>query len=238
MTFHPTEDASLTTPLRYLTSSDSRMRLRSTFIRIEHEGNLHPVFVENVDEESLYIYINDVLGGLGDRGYIWKIHSSDKRLDISSPPIGWTNGLSGPYFLARAPVNSQKQGVQPTALLCARLDKNGQIDRGEGTPSGPYFRWKDRSEMDDIAKSIAGIFPKFSVAYASGVATAISRDWCLSPLTSDKGILFFKTQAVALVDHKNQRVSFGSQYATKTQTASLAGLFATQGVPYVIETLY
>lgn len=137
----------LTDPLRYELSDDIMRRLVGTVVR--YKGR--PIEVLDLAPSSghLRIVARDLIGDSSSSpSFNIIIHSSDVELDISSPPLGFSNAEEAPssIYVARQPTRSQNQGVYFNRLICY----------GDSVEQGYPFTKKAFGRM------VLGEYPNFS----------------------------------------------------------------------------
>lgn len=208
----------LTTPLRYDNYTDARQRLNKSIVRLDGE----PVYIQQVNDD-LHVSCLRLLQWSGnEREDVPEvtIHSSDIRLDIESPELGWANaapkGNKKPVYFLRTIARQFCQGIVP-AKAC-------WIDPSKATDvlqQGWLFR--SFNDIVPMMRSIANTgYPSIVTAVTLPNGGAIDREWALLPTKSEKVFtLYHEFKAVGYFSLKDRRFYFGQGHLTKLRRMSL-----------------
>lgn len=197
---------------RYDSAHDANMRLAKTIIRF----NGSPVFVKECLPD-MWVVCWDTIENSTD----FMVHCNDKRLDISSPPLGFINYNSSAIYSMRNATRSQKQGIDATRL--AYLDVyNGPRAFNASGDLLMQIGCAIRSEYPDFLEGMHGAKRGF----------AISRTWGFC-ITKDKNVLiaFHKQYPVALLRVPENRFIFQKGELTKIRRESLQNVLVKKGKP-------
>lgn len=96
--------------VRYNNVHDIEMRLTGSIVRFEGD----PVYVNGTTGAGFEIELENLHPEKGSKRF--RIDSNSPALDISSPPIGYTNLGTYSGFAYRSPLRRQKQGLDLAAL--------------------------------------------------------------------------------------------------------------------------
>lgn len=131
----------VTNPLRYDNTDDISRRLTKTLVRFRGK----PVYIKGV-AGNLHVRAYNPL----EKGLDFYVHSSDVDLDISSPPLGYTNHDNHSWYLTRRPSRQQIQGIQ--------------IQHCMVYPAEKYIQGRGYNDLGDVSRTILGEYPSFEKA--------------------------------------------------------------------------
>lgn len=178
---------------------DAEMRLSGTVIRFLNE----PVYVRSVytNNNNIYLHLQNCINDEEK-----KVKLTNEGIDISSPPLGFIQSLSGYgmtyFYAARMPARKQQQGLDtrrmvvynPIAGGIARLHANlrqiGECIKGLYTDNLINYR--------DLIKTMD---PRIVIAFSRNIAASTST-------------LYYKTHPVGKIEHRD-----GKHIVTLTSTS-------------------
>lgn len=197
---------------RYDTQHDANMRLAKSIVRL----NGAPIFIKECPD--MWCIAWDLIDGSGD----FLVNANDKRLDISSPPLGYINYSGSAQYAMRNATRSQKQGIDPAKL--AYLD----------VKQGPRAFGYGGDLLIAIGQSIRNEFPSLLEGMKRKNGFAISRTWAFGS-TKDKDVflLYHRQYPVALYRHNQEKFLFQRGELSKIRRESLLNTLARNGKPGV-----
>lgn len=208
---------------RYDSSADAHMRLTRTVVRFEDK----PIYIMEVGPD-MRLLTWDMLPA---QKFVNGIHSNDKRLDISSVPLGFINYNGEGYYASRSPSRSQKQGVNLQSLFYDSMT-NGK---------SPYGAINNNDFIVSFGAMCRGEYPelKESVDMAShGKSCAFSKTWGLRK-TRDKSIfvLHHKMNPVGIFVNSENLFLFQKDELNAVRDRSLKNVLASKKIgKYDVET--
>lgn len=199
---------------RYDNPHDASLRLNRTIVRFKGE----PVYVKDVMENADLI-VWDMREGSSN----FQVSSNDRRLDVTSIPLGYFDNGERSIYLFRAPSRSQTQGV--------RLENTGTFTPFFGFGGGVSATG---SNLVGLGKALRGVFTPISEAIeASRRTIAIGRVWCLArPKDSSLILLFHRTTAVGVYMKKEKTFLFRKGMLTELRRRSFDSILSKQSGAY------
>lgn len=202
---------------RYDNNADVHLRLAGTLVRFEDQV----WWVVDVYNESFVL--------------LWKadarhpeeigVSANDRRLDISSLPLGYINYTGRPQYPLRSPWRHQRQGVHPESIQYFNPN-NGQLchhnsDKDLITAFGDMYRQD---------------YP--SIADASIAGQAISKTWAFGK-TRDPKVkkLYHKQYFAGLYFVTDRLFCFEKGELTDLRHNSLQNILMKQGMTYDVKEL-
>lgn len=216
--------------LRYSSSQDVNMRLKSTLVSYKGE----PVYCTGAiavgsDLTGLHVILHRIKDG-----QTFYAHSSDVELDVTSLPLGWINwsynNAKVPLFLCRTTRTSQKQGVCLSSVLVTN-----PRDRGHG---GMGLNWNSVPELKPLLDCINDrVFSiRDTTSYAFG--GVLSREWALvREMSQSAFVIYHRSVEVGTYFSKTREFFFRRGRLTKTRRVQLQEIFdnpVNSGVRYAI----
>lgn len=199
----------LTNPLRYEHSGDVQMRLKNSIVRYKNR----PFYVD-------YIEGLEVIGQDLESQQELRVHSSDTKLDISSPPLGWARGRKSTiWYITRQPTRSQKQGlnIQKAIYFAPKGVIGPQPEEIRGYP-GKYFEG-----YVPYVELINNTFPSFK-NQLNCKAGVFDRGWAFVRKTDNVYVIYNKIIPVALYLRDKKEFLFKENALTKTRKTQLEDL--------------
>lgn len=206
----------LTSPLRYDNVADANRRLAETIVLIDDK----PVYVVNTESDLKINYFDP---RVDDSVSTKKIHSSDTRINLESPKLGWTNTVGKgnkprPIYYFRTVHRQYSQGIVPASL-------QGFDPKRPDIIQGYYWRtWLGMSPLLNMIENIG--YPSILAAADEPNGCAFDKDWAFVPSKS-KGILtvFHEFQPVGFFARPKHSFLFNAGKLTKTRLSSLNKIF-------------
>lgn len=193
---------------RYDSAGDVHRRLNGTFIKFEGE----PVYVV---AEGMFLTARK------SSGQSFVVSANDKRLDISSLPLGFINTQRGAQYVSRWPRRSQVQGVHPDYMVYH------DIQRGASRPL---------SFSEDVMAAYFRMFQKSYPTIELGIGLesfAFSRQWALVSVSKTRRLLYYKNTAVGWYTVPNKTFVLHRDFSTGGFVDSLQAVLSKQyGVSY------
>lgn len=173
--------------VRYLSSVDARMRLGSSIIRLKKDDQeLTPIYIDYID--GRYCLFSDCI-----RGNPGREHYNSEKLDISSPPLGYTSGGAEAFFVSRLPYRHQKQGVNhQNCSVFSPLSKS--------MTTGRHWPFSNLQ----LGKSIKGHFNNLSYI-TKGIRNG---DLGSGALSRDLAVVTMRKNTLLLVYHKTKPIAY------------------------------
>lgn len=202
---------------RYDTAGDAHMRLAGTLVRFNNQ----PVLIKKV------VDLNCLAWDLRPGSKNIMFHANDKRLDISSIPLGFVNADGNGFYVVRNPARSQRQGV--ALENCPAFD----LTSGRST-----VLTNSTQVLLGVSDLLNGIFPTLEEA-ASRPSSGFSRTWGSKKLKDPAlRLIFHRNIPVALFVQDESRFIFTKGALTRPRYNGLMNVLSkkgAQGVYYHVE---
>lgn len=204
--------------MRYLSPQDVTMRLSNTLVVYKGE----PVFVVVCD--NMRVVCKNLRTGEDS-----VIDANDEDLDVTSIPLGYINVMSSqgnrfnPRYLMRAPVRSQRQGINAGALMLFVL------------PAGETRRGMPNDKQHHMAfnEMFYNSYPTIDTCLQQH-AGAFDRHWAVAKVAKRTWVLYYRTTAVGSININNQgrkNIIIPQGFLTKTRRMGLETCILNSGGP-------
>lgn len=207
---------------RYESAADAHMRLTRSVVRFENE----PVYVLEV-APTLEMHTWDMRTSEKHRH---DIKANDKRLDISSIPLGYVNYNGEGYYASRAPARAQKQGVSPISMCYDSMSREKRLGNGTLIQSDflVEFGKMCRNEYIELPEALDISKNRYSAAF--------SKTWGVSK-TKDGSLftLYHRMNPVGIFIKSENLFLFQKDELNRVRERSLRNVLAKESGKYNVE---
>ncbi len=220
----------LTEPLRFDKFDDVARRIHKTIITCDGR----PMYVDTVFP-NLHVRLLDIRKwtNLEENPPTLDVHSSDTRIDLESPRLGWSNiytrGAYRPIYFLRTVHRQFSQGIDLRRIVWIDpLLNDGDLVTG--------WRWRAFRDIIPLFNTIAGVdFPSIAAASESEFGAAFDRDWALTPTKSlNIRTIYSDASPVGYLNRSTKSFVFAKGMLTKVRRMNLERILTKQGGQYGI----
>ena len=199
---------------RFSTPQDVRLRLNETYVKYKND---YFFAAQSPADETTALLLFSIVGN----SHLMTIDANDPDLDVSSPPLGYTQypTWEGCVFISRLPLRSQNQAVRGDSIAVYDVRNGLQVPTS-----------RNHLRQEGFLHNLKGIFPNYDGVITSiiknkdrTVARAFDRCFCIL-YDGAKAILQYNCTNIGSIDLDSRVVSLSPEHNHSVFTMRLAEL--------------